>query len=109
MKHCSYDLIACMDMYGVAKPGRFEKQIAVFCAHLDMDVVGTWIDEFEGSIENVISVRKLPEKHWKILKYARLRCPENHPVTMFRKETVMKLGDIFIFLCLRIIIFGYGC
>ena len=41
-----------MDMYGVAKPGRFEKQIAVFCAHLDMDVVGTWIDEFEGSIEN---------------------------------------------------------
>lgn len=42
----------------MVKPGRFEKQIAVFCAHPDMDVVGTWIDEFEGSIENVISVRK---------------------------------------------------
>ena len=97
LKHCSYDLVARMDTDDVAKPERFEKQIAVFCAHPEMDVVGAWIDEFEGDIGNVISVRKLPEKHWKILKYARLRCPENHPVTMFRKEAVMNAGGYMHF------------
>ena len=60
LKHCSYDLVARMDTDDVAKPERFEKQIAVFCAHPEMDVVGAWIDEFEGDIGNVISVRKLP-------------------------------------------------
>ena len=97
LKHCSYDLVARMDTDDVAKPERFEKQIAVFCAHPEMDVVGAWIDEFEGDIGNVISVRKLPEKHWKILKNARLRCPENHPVTMFRKEAVMNAGGYMHF------------
>ena len=46
LKHCSYDLVARMDTDDVAKPERFEKQIAVFCAHPEMDVVGAWIDEF---------------------------------------------------------------
>lgn len=92
LKHCSYDLVARMDTDDVAKPERFEKQIAVFCAHPEVDVVGAWIDEFEGNLGNVISVRKLPEKHWNILKYARLRCPENHPVIMFKKEAVINAG-----------------
>lgn len=97
LKHCSYDLVARMDTDDVAKPERFEKQIAVFCAHPEVDVVGAWIDEFEGNIGNVISVRKLPEKHWKVLRYARLRCPENHPVTMFRKSAVLNAGGYIHF------------
>ncbi|MDE7073724.1 MAG: glycosyltransferase [Odoribacter sp.] len=97
LKHCSYDLIARMDTDDVAKPERFEKQVGVFHARPNVDVVGAWIDEFEGEVDNVISVRKLPEKHWNVLKYARLRCPENHPVTMFRKEAVLSAGGYWHF------------
>ncbi len=92
LKHCSYDLVARMDTDDVAKPERFEKQLAVFHFHPEIDVVGAWIDEFEGSIDNVISVRKLPERHEEILKFARKRNPLNHPVVMFRKEAVLKVG-----------------
>lgn len=92
LKHCSYDLAARMDTDDVAKPERFEKQIAVFCAHPEMDVVGAWIDEFEGSIENVISVRVLPLEHSEIRRFARKRNPVNHPVVMFRKSAVLVAG-----------------
>ena len=92
LKYCSYDLVARMDTDDVAKPERFEKQIAVFCAHPEMDVVGAWIDEFEGSIENVISVRVLPLEHSEIRRFARKRNPVNHPVVMFRKSAVLVAG-----------------
>lgn len=92
LKHCSYDLVARMDTDDVAKPERFEKQIAVFCAHPEVDVVGAWIDEFEGNIGNVISVRKLPEIHEEIVRFARKRNPINHPVVMFRKSSVEAVG-----------------
>ena len=92
LKYCSYDLVARMDTDDVAKPERFEKQIAVFCAHPEMDVVGAWIDEFEGSIENVISVRVLPLEDSEIRRFARKRNPVNHPVVMFRKSAVLVAG-----------------
>lgn len=97
LKHCSYDLVARMDTDDVAKSERFEKQIAVFCAHPEVDVVGAWIDEFEGNIRNVISVRKLPEKHLDIRVFARKRNPVNHPVVMFRKNAVLAAGGYIHF------------
>lgn len=93
LKHCSYDLVARMDTDDVAKPNRFEKQIAVFSAYPEIDVVGAWIDEFEGNIDNVISIRKLPETHDKIMKFAWKRNPINHPVVMFRKNAVLAAGS----------------
>lgn len=92
LKHCSYELVARMDTDDVAKSDRFEKQIAIFYAHPELDVVGAWIDEFEGTIGNVISIRKLPEKHEDICQFARKRCPVNHPVVMFRKSAVIAAG-----------------
>lgn len=92
LKHCSYELVARMDTDDVAKPTRFEKQMAVFQIHPEFDVVGAWIDEFEGDVENVISIRKLPERHEKILSFAKKRCPINHPVVMFKKSAVVTAG-----------------
>ncbi len=92
LKHCSYELVARMDTDDVAKPARFEKQMAVFQIHQEFDVVGAWIDEFEGDVENVISIRKLPERHEKISSFAKKRCPVNHPVVMFKKSAVVAAG-----------------
>lgn len=86
LKHCSYDLVARMDTDDIAKPDRFEKQLAIFLEHPEIDVVGAWIDEFEGEVSNVLSMRKVPEQHENILRFAKGRCPVNHPVVMFRRR-----------------------
>ena len=92
LKHCSYDIVARMDTDDIAKPERFEKQLAVFKKHPDIDVVGAWIDEFENDISSVRSVRKLPEHQCDILTFAKRRNPINHPVVMFRKSAVLAAG-----------------
>lgn len=92
LKHCSYNLVARMDTDDIAKPDRFEKQLEIFQKYPEIDLVGAWIDEFEGGVSNVLSVRKVPEKHEGILKFAKERNPVNHPVVMFRKSAVLKAG-----------------
>ncbi len=92
LKHCSYDLIARMDTDDIAKPDRFEKQIKVFQEHPEIDICSAWIEEFEGTPDNILATRKLPETHEEILKYAKHRCPINHPVVMYKKSAVLKAG-----------------
>ena len=71
LKHCSYDLVARMDTDDIAKPNRFEKQLEIFKNHPEIDIVSSWIDEFEGDITHIISIRKVPEFHKDIYKYAK--------------------------------------
>jgi len=92
LKYCSYDIVARMDTDDIAKPDRFEKQLAVFEKYSDIDVVGAWIDEFEDDISDVKSVRKLPELPDDIRQFAKRRNPINHPVVMFRKSAVLAAG-----------------
>ena len=92
LKHCSYDIVARMDTDDIAKPERFEKQIAVFQKHPELDLVGAWIDEFENTPQHILSVRKVPETSGEIYEYGKKRCPVNHPVVMFRKSAVLAAG-----------------
>lgn len=92
LKHCSHDIVARMDTDDIAKPDRFEKQLAIFEKYSDIDVVGAWIDEFEDDISDVKSVRKLPELPDDIRQFAKRRNPINHPVVMFRKNAVLAAG-----------------
>jgi glycosyltransferase involved in cell wall biosynthesis len=92
LKHCSHDLVARMDTDDIAKPDRFEKQIKIFEKYPDIDVCSSWIEEFEGNMNTITAIKKLPEYHYDILKYAKHRCPINHPVVMYRKEAVIKVG-----------------
>lgn len=92
LNHCSYDLVARMDTDDIAKPDRFEKQLKTFQERNELDVVGSWIDEFEGDFTNIISTRKLPKSHKELYKYAQKRNPINHPVVMFKKNAVVSAG-----------------
>lgn len=92
LKHCTYDYVARMDTDDICKPNRFEKQLSVFKNNPDVDVVSSWIDEFEDNITNVLSTRKLPETHSEIYAYGKKRCPVNHPVVMFKKSAVLEAG-----------------
>lgn len=92
LKHCSYDLIARMDTDDIAKPDRFEKQIKTFKNDPSIDVCSSWIDEFEDSTENILAIKKLPKHHDEISKYAKHRCPINHPAVMYKKSAVLSAG-----------------
>ena len=92
LKYCKYDIIARMDTDDIAKPCRFEKQLAVFEKDNKIDIVSSWVEEFEDDVSNVLSIRKLPELHKDIYEFAKSRNPINHPVVMFRKEVVVAVG-----------------
>lgn len=92
MEFCTFSLIARMDTDDIAKSNRFERQLDIFEKYSEIDVVGAWIDEFEGDVSHVISTRKLPKWHDEIAHFAKLRNPINHPVVMFKKEAVLAAG-----------------
>lgn len=93
IQHCSYDLVARMDSDDMAKPQRFETQLAFMETHLEIDVLGTWVDEFTDDPQQPLSIRKVPEQHEELMKFSRYRNPMNHPTVMFRKAAVMEAGN----------------
>lgn len=92
LKHCSHELVARMDTDDIAKPFRFEKQIAFMNEHPEIDACSSWVDEFIDNIGNVISVRIIPESNNEIYNYGKSRCPINHPAVIYRKTAVIKNG-----------------
>lgn len=75
-----------MDTDDISKPNRMEIQLQIMQSHPEYAMVGAWIDEFITDINHVSSIRKVPETPDEIYKYAKKRCPVNHPVVMYRKK-----------------------
>ena len=92
LKYCSYNLVARMDTDDIAKNTRFEKQIQIFTENPDIDICSSWIEEFEDTPVNILAIKKLPENHNEIIKYAKHRCPINHPAVMYKKDAVISAG-----------------
>ena len=61
LKHCRYELVARLDTDDIFKPNRFDVQVEFMEKNHELDVLGTWIDEFFDVKENVVSIRKVPE------------------------------------------------
>ena len=91
MKHCIYELIARMDTDDISLPHRFEKQLEVF-KNQDIDICSAWISEFDKDEKEILGHRKLPQYHDDIVRYAKVRCPINHPTVMYKKSSVEKAG-----------------
>ena len=92
LQHCRNEIVARMDSDDISLPQRCEKQIARFLENDKLAILGTNIDEFFDSPENVIRSRIVPCEHKKILKRMRRRNAFNHPTVMFKKSEVMKCG-----------------
>ena len=114
LQHCSYDLVARMDTDDVCKTNRFEKQLHLFESHPEIDVCSTWMDEFVGEVDNVHTIKRLPETHDDLYEYGKKRNPVNHPSVMFRKKAVQLNGNyqdypLFEDYFLWIRMLKYGC
>lgn len=97
INNCKYDLIARMDTDDIAKKNRFEKQIELFRKHPNLDIVGSWVDEFQDEITNVLSKRKVPETSKQIMEFSKKRNPFNHPTVMYKKKAVLEAGNYIDF------------
>lgn len=90
---CTYEIIARTDADDICAPNRFEYQIGLFESHPELDVIGTWISEFEDDPKEIYAYRVLPESHEEILKYAKRRNPLNHMTVAFKKRSVIDAGN----------------
>lgn len=93
LKYCRYELVARMDTDDICKPNRFEVQVEFMEKNYEVDVLGTWIDEFFNVKENIVSIRKVPEGSKGLYEFGKKRNPMNHPTVMFRKSSVLKAGS----------------
>ena len=86
-------IIARMDADDISRRDRFEKQIQYLKEHPEIDVVGSWITEFEDEPTNIYAKRELPLNHADIYNFCKFRNPINHMTVMYKKEAVLKAGN----------------
>lgn len=92
MKACRNELIARMDSDDISMPDRCEKELTIFQKHSELDIISGSINEFQDDINNIVSVRRVPEHQEAIKKQMRRRSAFNHPAVMYKKSSVTKCG-----------------
>jgi len=99
LENCSHNLVAFMDSDDIASNNRFERQIACFQEDGDLSLVGGLISEFIDSPENIIGIRKVPEKDFAIKEYLKSRCPFNHVTVMLKRDSALEAGNFLDWYC----------
>lgn len=91
--HCRYNLVARMDTDDIAIATRFEKQLAAFASDPELDICGSNILEFEGSVDHIVSERRVPLTDDEIKEYQKCRDSFNHMTVMYKQDMVLKAGN----------------
>lgn len=91
-KYVSTKWIARMDTDDIAVPNRFELQLREVEKNPQLAVIGGQVDEFEGSIDNIVGKRIVPCSQVDIYKFIKWRGPFNHPTVMINKTMLEKVG-----------------
>lgn len=94
-----YDYIAIMDSDDIAKEERFEKQMSYVECHPEIDALGGQINEFVGSVDNVVGTRLVPLTDPEIKTYLKSRCPMNLVTVILKKDSVKKAGGYIDWYC----------
>ncbi|MDS0220946.1 glycosyltransferase [Haloarcula sp. S1AR25-5A] len=92
VKRASCDLIAFHDADDIAVPNRIEQSLKVLL-QTGSDLVGGYIEEFEGDPENPHAIRKVPCDPVEIRKYAKFRSPINQTAALARKKSILEAGN----------------
>lgn len=90
---CKYDLIARADSDDINVPERFEIQINKFISDNSIEVLGSFIDEFNDDYKSPINIKRMPINNEEIYKMIKMRNPINHMSVMFKKETIRMAGE----------------
>lgn len=90
---CTNELIARMDSDDICLFNRFEIQLNFLNKNLNVDLVGSNVEEFNNIPGDLKRFRIMPESGDKLKKYSKFRNPLNHPSVMFRKSKVIQAGN----------------
>lgn len=93
VENAKYDLCARMDSDDICLLDRFEKQLKYLEDHPNCDIVGGQMTEFIGDPDNIVGKREVPLSNEDIYQYMKSRCALNHVTVMFRKASVLKVGN----------------
>lgn len=93
IKNCKYNLIARMDSDDLSVNNRFELQIAEFLRNKSLDICGGQIEEFIDEVSNIVGKRIVPIEDQQIKEFLKRRCPFNHMTVMFKKSSILKVGN----------------
>ncbi len=89
---CKCDYIVKMDSDDISMPNRCLKQMALFAIQPELDIVGTFVEEFNNDTDETVSVKKVPILQDEIVTYARRRNPFNRQTLAIRKEKAVSIG-----------------
>ena len=95
---CSNELVARMDTDDICEPNRFEIQTSYLREHPEIDVLSSFIGEFDFDENKINKVRRVPLQPAVIKRVARYRNPINHMAVMFKKSSVLASGNYQHFL-----------
>lgn len=93
LENCSNNIIARMDTDDICRNNRFEKQFNFLANHLEYDIVGTNIEEFNTVPGDLKRFKINPELHSDLVRQIKLKSPFNHPSIMFRKKSILEAGN----------------
>ena len=93
VENCKNEYIARMDADDVCLETRFEEQTKILENNPNLDLLGGYIDEYNEDMTEKISTRKVPIKLEDIKKSIKWQCPFNHSTIIFKKSTMLKVGN----------------
>ena len=89
---CKHNIVALMDSDDIAKNDRFEIQIKYMEQNPDVDVVGSFITEFENDPNITESIKAVPLTHEAIYNFGKWRSPMNNMTVVYKKDKVFEVG-----------------
>ena len=87
----NYSYIARMDADDICLPERLEKQFAFMEENKEIDVCGTYIEEFSEDM-NYRKIVRYPLEHEELLRFFYKRVPIAHMTAFFRRSFFEKAG-----------------
>lgn len=93
LEKCTNNIIARADSDDICAPNRFEIQIRKFEDNNKLDVLGSFIEEFNEDQNIIINKKQVPLTSSDILKMAKFRNPINHMTVVFKKDKIIECGS----------------
>lgn len=89
---CRNEIIMRADSDDINLPFRAETELKVM-EEGDYDIISSTISIFYETPDKIEGERALPTTHDEIIKFARFRCPFNHPSVIFKKSKALEAGN----------------
>lgn len=89
---CRCDYIVRMDSDDVSLPDRCLKQMLLFAAEPELDIIGSYVEEFDDKTKNSLFIKEVPIMHDDIVAFSKRRNPFNRQTLAFKRSKAIEIG-----------------